>query len=315
LTLRSGLEDIVRTPAEFQVMNMPVAEALDVLNCGQDDLDDLVAHGLPRKRDHLERHDVVNTALHSRTGRTSPERVMLVYDRMLKAYGADWVSRVAYHLTAVARCPLGAACAAGSWSAPELDGVLWEGAVAVELGVARWDGRVYLEGREDAIRDERVAALWARELGRYRFHFTPVALARDTAHTAATGAGDCLGLSLLLLQQVNGLGIDARLGTGFLFGGRNTQLHHWVEFRDRDGVDKVLDPSMAALAEPFFTPRYRAFCAGSRFNRLVRVRSQAGTRVQHACAGGETSVRLEVSLRRLGPAVGDRQLTTGSGPA
>ncbi|MBX7269051.1 hypothetical protein KIF24_25500 [Micromonospora sp. Llam7] len=297
MTLVETLGVVVPTPPEHRTW-IPEVEALDTLRCTGEELEQLVAAGLVRDGGRYENYDVWNLGLLSGSGRSRPEREMVFFARVLKSFGADWVSRRRYEITGWAECPRAEDCPSRDWVAPALPDVVWE-QEQIQPGRAEWRGQVVSSGMHATVRDPRVRDAWNHLLEQYRFHFTPASLSPDMASTLRRRVGDCEALCRVLLRDLLDLGIPTELEPGYIFGGARLRRHAWLRFADSDGQSKVLDPSMALLAEMFFTPEYKEFCFGSSINRVIRRDSGKEAFVTHPCVTGDNKIYYEFILRPI----------------
>lgn len=299
MSLVGGLRDVVPTPPDHRVL-ISRAEALDTLRCTPEELAQLVAAGLVEEDGRHDYCDVWNVGLLSGTGRSSPERIMIFFARMLKSYGADWVSARAYEIVGWAQCPRAEHCPSSEWSVPDLPDVQWQHE-EFQVGRAEWRGRVELSGNTATVRDPRAREVWGDLIRRYRFHFTPMTLSSDVAGTRHRGVGDCDSLCQVLMSELLDRGVAAEQESGYIFGGARLGLHSWVRMVDTDGEAKILDPAMALLSDLFFTPEYKAFCCGSGSNRVLRRARREGMFAAHPCVTEDGRIFYEFTLRSIRP--------------
>lgn len=281
MSLLDALSVVVPTPADHRVW-IDEPSVLEILRCTPDQLAQLVDSGLAHEEGCYDNFDIWNLGLLSASGRTRPELEMILLARVLRSYQADWVSMRRYTVTGSVECPLGRDCPSPEWRPPALPDVRWT-EEKVQTGRAEWRGEAELSGRSALVREPRVREVWNDVTTRYRFQFTPERLASDAARTRERGVGDCEALCHVLMQDLLDLGIPTELQPGYIYGGFRMRRHSWLRITDSDGQVKVLDPSMALLADMFFTPDYKAFCYGSSLNRLVPVRRTEDFVADHPC--------------------------------
>ncbi|UZN03403.1 transglutaminase domain-containing protein [Cellulomonas sp. S1-8] len=292
--LRDALAVTVPVPSGHQAWVTRDA-ALRTLRCTAADLDSLLAAGLAHQGGQVERNDVWNVGLHDASRRSVPAREMLFFDMMLRSEGADWLSARRYTAVAEARCPRGPACAEPVWPQPPRSGARWESQTGGP-GASRWTGDVVLSGRRTTP-DPVLGEVWDHLLETYAYQATPSSLARDVERTRERRVGDCEALARLLVDDLQAAGHEARLQTGYLLGGVRTRWHYWVRVTGRDGTTTSLDPSMAVLAQRFFSPEYARWCYGSELNRVVPLVEEDDFWVEHVCATGSARVPVELTLR------------------
>lgn len=271
-------------------------DACVVLGTTDQGLQALVEAGMVERDGRVERFDVWNVGLRDRSWGARPAREMVFLNRLLRAGGGDWLAARTYDLTVTAQCPWGAGCADAEWARPALVGVHWVSESAAGSS-ATWRGRVVLEGAAGRVRSAAAAECWDRLMVDYRFQFTAPAVAADVALTRRRGVGDCVGLSLLLVEDLRRSGVEAWVCSGYMFGGLRMRQHQWVAVREADGGLTTLDPSMALLADDFFGPEFREFCCGSRSNRCLQLESAGDWYVEHRCGGRRTLVEADPMLR------------------
>ncbi len=297
MSLVEAMRLVVPSPPEHRVWSSE-AQALDVLRCPQEQLDQLVAAGLFRDGGRYDNYDLWNLGLFSGSGRTRPEREMVFFGRILKSFRADWITSRSYEITGWAECPRAQDCPTPEWTVPALPDVRWE-SEEIQPGRAQWRGYVESSGHSATVLDPRIRDAWERLTTGYRFHFTPPSLSPDVASTLRRKVGDCDALCRVLMRDLLDLGIPTELEPGYIFGGSRLRRHSWLRVIDSDGESKVLDPSMALLAEMFFTPQYRAFCYGSITNRVIRRASFEAAFAPHPCTDGVKRLRYEFVLRPI----------------
>jgi hypothetical protein len=137
-----------------------------------------------------------------------------------------------------------------------------------------------------------IAEVWHSTLERYRYQYTCPQLAIVVQETRRRRVGDCVALSTVLAAELQERGIQARVRSGFVWGGMTGRLHQWVEAIDTDGRWKVLDLSTAIHARDFAMADYAGFGFGSLSNRVI----EGQTSVSHPCGG--TTWQVALDLRR-----------------
>lgn len=300
MRLVDALPAVVPTPPEYRVW-IDGTRALEILRCSPGDLEELVHAGLACEEGRYDKYDVRNVGLFSGSGRTRPELEMIFFGKVLRSSQADWVSTQRYTITASAQCPRGSDCPSSEWTAPglALPDAHWT-EEDVRTGKAEWRGEVELSGQHATVQDPRILNAWTDLFAQYTFQFTPGRLALDVTRTRERRSGDCDALCRVLMQDLLGLGISTELQPGYIFSSARLRRHTWLEIIDIDGQSKVLDPSMAFLADRFFTPDYKEFCCGSSLNRVIRRAKHEDVQSHHSCVE-ETSVSYLFTLRPAPP--------------
>ena len=292
--LRDALAVTVPIPRDHQAW-VPRDSALRTLRCAPADLDALLADGLAHQDGRVERNDVWNVGLNDASGRSAPVLEMHFFELMLRSGGADWLSARRYTAVAEAWCPWEAACADPVWLQPPRSSVRWESQTGGP-GTQRWTGDVVLTGRRSTP-DPVLGEPWEHVLRTYAYQATPPSLARDVARTRERRVGDCEALAKVLVDDLQAAGHEARLQTGYVLGGVRTRWHYWVRVTGPDGTTTSLDPSMAVLAQRFFSPEYAAWCYGSELNRVLPLADEEDFCVEHSCAAGAARLPVALTLR------------------
>ncbi len=295
MNLTEALQRITPTPVKYQVWTDWVT-AKKVLRCTADELDALRRAGLATSGELVEQYDVWNTGFLEGVQRSRGEREMIFFNRLLRSNGSDWVSGFKYAVFAVSECTEGALCSSADWAIPSTSEVRWT-TVNRQPGRAEWRGTLVMHGLGAAVVSRTVRTVWDQFMATYGFQFTSIALAADVAQTRFRRRGDCTALSRVLVEDLQEAGYTADLRAGYIFGGERTRWHRWVRVLDDDGSYKHLDPAMAMLADRFFTPEYKAFCFGSRLNRIIRLDDEEQFYVRHQCGTQERKIFVTVRLR------------------
>ncbi|MGY4643755.1 transglutaminase domain-containing protein [Cellulomonas sp. URHB0016] len=295
MSLIDAFERITPSPPGYQVW-IDESRARGILHCGEDELRDLQEAGLATSGDLVERYDVWNLGFAEGAQRSRGEREMLFFNRLLRSYGSDWISPYQYEMTATTLCPRGALCESTGWPDPDIPGATWTDRQAGG-GEAQWRGSITMQGRAGEVVSPVVRALWDELLETYGFQFTTSALAAETELTRQRRVGDCAALSKVLALDLRSAGLDAHVRSGYIFGGARTRWHRWVEVVDEDGATKALDSAMAMIADTFFTPQYKAFCFGSRLNRIIPLDDVEQFYVSHECGSEVHRTYVDVRLR------------------
>ncbi len=293
--LLDALHTVVPSPAGSQEWTSR-RDACTVLGTTDEELQVLVEAGLAERDGMIDRFDVWNVGLRDQAWGARPAREMVFLNRLLRAGDSDWLAARKYDVTVTARCPHGAACAGTAWTRPDVLGVGWASQAVTESSVT-WRGHVVLQGTAGPALSAAAAACWDRVTGDYRFQFTPPAVAGDVNLTRGRRVGDCVALSRLLAEDLQRAGVEARVCSGYMFGGLRMRQHQWVTARERGGMLVTLDPSMALLADDFFGPEFREFCRGSHSNRCLQVGTAQDWFVEHWCGGSRTSLEADVMMK------------------
>jgi hypothetical protein len=284
------LADLVRTPPGWR---QPIApqEVANILNCTPPVLAALVeAYGAG---DGIDAVDVWNIGLLSGSGWSRSELEMRYLRRRLNA--TDWFEPVTHEVLFEVRCPRGEQCAGAEWSTPAVRDARWT-ASSVRAGGGWWRGTVPARGERVTVRSAEILDGWHAMLAGYRFHYNHQPLDEPGA-VRRRGVGSCLGLSALLAEELTAGGCDARVQRGFVLGDLAAQVHQWTEVRDGDSWVR-LDPSLAALSDAFFTPEYREYCLGSRFNHTLAFEAGATAEIIHPCGPEVLEVQPMISRPR-----------------
>ncbi len=288
------------------------AQALLLLRCGEDVLNELCDRGLPHKgappEEHYDGSDLMNLAYMSKSNRSLPELGASFVSRIAHATPRDWVSLHRWILQTYALT----AHRAGhgddpSWSflrpTPERFGgscLEWEegGVLPLPKTTAALDGvasstisltgRVLTRGEVRVVRSSVLRELYREVLETIEFFVLPASLETDVETIVSLKRADCVGVSVLLEHECRRAGYRATARRGYLLGLLGMGDHCWLEVLDDDGRIKILDPSLPMVARTSSrpTPAFTAFCLGSISNRLLpfdcRVDEQI---VEYRCNG------------------------------
>jgi hypothetical protein len=135
----------------------------------------------------------------------------------------------------------------------------------------------------------------------HRFVRMPTTLQRDLEWMSEHGLFDCLSASLDLQRRCARQGVEAHVRQGWLAGPIVSQ-HAWLEILDEDGERKMIDVAFRALASLLYPAceEFRAFCLGSRLNRLLATDSpEAETIIDHACAGSGMGIETYITTTNI----------------
>lgn len=278
------LEQALLTPGDVAIYDTDPATAAQHLRLTPDDLVELADRGLPHERGPdgeplFDYTDLTNLALERGGGQTVPELARRFLMRFAESPPATWFEPRTWRVTV--RPP-----------------TLSRGGEEVEMVVAPPDGAA--DGVELLELDEHpsgytaVARLWGErdepdspavgeiydeiadalisETVRYQ-NVAPL-LRRDPQRAWEAGVGDCEVAGRLLAERLSEAGHEARVRRGFLLGLMGSD-HTWCEVRE-DGRWKSLDPVFAYLGHRAGAHEFAAACRGSRFNRLLPCRVEAG---------------------------------------
>ncbi|WP_424217322.1 hypothetical protein ACN20G_35165 (plasmid) [Streptomyces sp. BI20] len=289
-----SLAALVPIPAPHRREDQDRAAARRTLRCDDALLDLLVREGLPSAGptgdERFDAHDLYNLGLYSGSLRSLPEYAALFVGRLARADTATWLAPMDWRLRLRASCGAPEHCGdedrwtvarplpeASGGTVRELTGRPRPEPAAHELAVTGADGPVEVTwhlttaGVRHRVLDPRPAELMRWLTHDFRFQSLPFSLARDTDLVRRTGVADCVAGSLLMEEECRRLGIPARARRTLLLGVVAFLNHGRLEFTDEDGVEKALDPGLAAFAriDGGDTSRFEEFCHGSTSNRLV----------------------------------------------
>jgi hypothetical protein len=150
-----------------------------------------------------------------------------------------------------------------------------------------------LAGRRLAVRSELVCRVFREFLedillnGRLRFQWLAPGIRNAPALARALGVVDCVSASLLLRDELERLGVEARTRKGHVLSLISVE-HAWTEFRDGDGEWKFLDPILAVVARRTgqANREFEDFCLGSMANRILPWDREADQALAvHRCPG------------------------------
>jgi hypothetical protein len=291
-------------------------QALLLLRCGEDVLNNLCDRGLPHSGappgEHYDSSDLMNLALMSKSGRSLPELGASFVARTATAAPPDWVRVRRWILQTSTLAEHGAECGENpSWSfrrpTPESFGgrcLEWKEASVFPLvetaafserdpsSELSLSGRVLTRGEVRLVRSSTLRELYREVLETMKFFVLPAGLETDVDAMMSAGGADCVGVSALLERECRRAGYQAVARRGYLLGLLGMSEHCWLEVIDDDGRMKVLDPTlpMVARASPTPTPAFTAFCLGSISNRVLPFDCSIGEQiVEHRCGGARVA--------------------------
>lgn len=287
-------------------------QALLLLRCGKDVLNELCDRGLPHSgtppEEHYDSSDLMNLALMSGSNHSLPELGASFVWRTAKGAPSDWACLHRWMLQTSAFAEHGPECGENpSWSfrrpTPESFGgrcLEWgEGSIFPLAETAAFSdsdpsstlslsGRIVTRGEVRVVRSRYLRELYREVLETMEFVVLPASIETDVDAIASAGGADCVGISSLLERECRRAGYHAAARRGYLLGLLGMSEHCWLEVIDDDGKMKVLDPTLpiVARASPTPTPAFTAFCLGSISNRLLPFDCPIGDQlVAHRCGG------------------------------
>jgi hypothetical protein len=294
--LTAALGRFVLVPGEHASYETDAAGAARSLRLDRDEVTALAGAGLPHVLDPargplFDYVDLINAAMFSGTGESVPELALRFLLRFAASPRETWFEPRDWLIGV--RLPEPPTSRRGRpvvhVSVPDLsvDGVA---AVPAATGLAPpppgsrlsrgYQAVVRLTGKEQAIADRGVLALWsdvvgALVAGRVTYQTVPETLRSAHQQAWRLGMADCIVVSRLLAEGVRRLGLPARARRGYLLGLVGSD-HAWCEVYE-GGHWKQLDAVFAFATGGggrdrglgMDVPAFAAACCGSRFNRLL----------------------------------------------
>ncbi|MER7751444.1 hypothetical protein [Kitasatospora sp. NPDC097643] len=320
----AALEKVYLVPEEYRTGYFDRAAALDLLRCGEEVLDRLVAAGLPSTGEpgdeRYDRYDLFNLALASGSAESVPEKAIAYALRWMNQGPESWTAELGWSFAITVECPTGEC---GEQSSLSHARMLPE---AVGGEVHRWDvspaaarqgedGRLTLDGagplhfEAELSTRGRLMPLRSPVLrgivddfmsAGYRWVRVPERLQWDHPRLLAAGVAPCISASLFLAEEFTRAGYQAFARRGWLLGILDL-AHSWVEVVDDDGVVKPVDPIAAWLSEYADRPHPELAKAaiGSWLNRQLPAALPAdGLMATHSCRGRAVEPRRTTVIRR-----------------
>ena len=319
----AALAGLYQVPDDFRVGYFDRAGAVELLHCGEEVFDELVAAGLGHTgapgEERFDRYDLFNLALASGSGGSVPERAIAYALRWMNQDPESWITPIDWAFSVSVQCPH-EACGADpvfthtrllpdlvggevrSWSV-EPDGVREdEGrlrldapgplSLAAELTTRGRPGTLVSPVLRGVVEDFRGAG--------YRWVRVPERLQWDYERMLAAGVAPCISASLFLAEQFEKAGYRAFARRGWLLGILDL-AHSWVEVEDDDGVVKPVDLIAGWLSgyadRPH--PRFAQAGIGSWLNRQLPAELAAdGLMATHRCGGVESEPKRATIIRR-----------------
>ncbi len=323
----AALEGLYQVPADFRVGYFDRAGAVELLHCGEEVFDALLAAGLEHTggpgEELFDRYDLFNLALASGSGLSVPEKAIRYALRWMNQGPESWTGPIDWSFSVSVQCPHEACGADPSFTHVRIRPDLVGGEVrswAVEPeGVREAEGRLRLDGpgplslsaalttrgRLDELVSPVLRRIVAdfRDAG-YRWVRVPERLQWDYERMLAAGVAPCISASLFLAGEFEKAGFRAFARRGWLLGILDL-AHSWVEVEDEDGVVKPVDPIVGQLSgyadRPH--PRFAQAALGSWLNRQLPAELAAdGSMVTHRCGGRESEPRRTTIIRRTSAA-------------
>ncbi|MEU2059747.1 hypothetical protein [Streptomyces sp. NPDC013455] len=319
----AALEGLYQVPDDFRVGYFDRAGAVDLLRCGEDVFDELVAAGLRHTgepgAERYDRYDLFNLALASGSKASVPEKAIGYALRWMNQGPASWTSGLEWTFSVSMECPHEECGADPSFSharmLPDLvGGELLSWSVEPD-GVRDVDGRLTLDGpgpmsfsAQLATRG-RVSELKSPALRRivddflaagYRWVRVPERLQWDHKRMMSAGVAPCISASLFLADEFEKAGYKAFARRGWLLGILDL-AHSWVEVEDDDGVVKPVDPIAGWLSEYADRPdpEFAKAAIGSWLNRQLPAALAAdGLMATHRCGHRDSEPKRATIIRR-----------------
>ncbi|MYU25781.1 hypothetical protein [Streptomyces sp. SID8352] len=293
----ASLRNLLLIPEDLRDESIPRAVALELLQCGPEILDELLAEGLPhggeKGDERFERYDLVNLALYSGSGESVPEKTMAYALRWMHADPATLFRPRRWDYSVVLSPPAaddGADPAGMAWNLatprPELHGGWTEsltiGPEAAVLGDKditvggttglTASGVLVTSGERREIRSPRLREI-VTSFGpdRYRWGRMPEEFQWRGGEVLAQGYAPCIAVCLELAERCRAAGFEARTRRGWIMGMLDL-AHSWLEVVDEDGVVKTVDPAFVILAAHHAEAAHPAAAdafTGSLLNRLM----------------------------------------------
>ncbi|HVH93702.1 MAG TPA: hypothetical protein VM688_02160 [Nocardioidaceae bacterium] len=313
-------------PEGYREPQLKRAEALDMLRCGPEAFDELLAAGLPSSEGPdsplFDRTDLINLALNSRSGQSKPERAVQFALRWMHEDPRTWVIPLSWNFSIEIQDAVATrgGVAEESWShtrfLPELTGGLiqdWRSSSGVRLtpdsfefhgpGPISFSGRMQTSGALRQLRSPTLRAITEDFLHRgYRWARLPEMCQYDYAPILAKGVAPCVAASLYLEEEFRRAGYEANTRGGWILGMLDL-AHSWIEVVDDDGIVKPIDAVFERLsllsAAPH--PDLPSACLGSTLNRLLPAAIPAGVPgALHTVDGQSRPATTRTVIRRVG---------------
>lgn len=317
-----SLAELVPVPPAYRTATADRRAVQELLGCEAELLSELVARGLPCSGpagdERFDPHDVFNLALHSRSGRSVPERAFHFALRWMGDPTARMLEPRLWTYSLELRCGRSGGCGADSrWLSarplPELyGGALHElsvdgseaEATTAEIEVAgaptmAVNATVETRGDRRELASQRLRELVDEFTSSgLRWVKAPAALHHRPDLLLPNGVATCVAASLHLAGCFEEEGFRARTRRGWVLGMLDL-VHAWVEVEDVDGQTKVIDPIFALLSslvrDP--NPELGELCMGSPINRLLPTdRSAREPLEQHWCEGQEAEIDRRTTI-------------------
>jgi hypothetical protein len=313
-------------PMAYREPQLNSAEALDMLRCGPETFDELLAAGLPSSDGPdgplFDRNDLINLALNSGSGQSKPERAVRFALRWMREDPRTWVTPLSWNFSIELRDPGDPAGdhADETWShtrfLPEHTGGLiesWQSSSAVRItprdfefdgaGPVSFSGRMRTSGAIQQLRSPTLRAITEEFLDRgYRWAKLPEVCQYDYEPILAKGVAPCVAASVYLEKRFREAGYEANTRGGWILGMLDL-AHSWIEVVDDDGLVKPIDAvfERLSLLSESPHPELPSACLGSRLNRLLPAAIPAGVPAAiHTVDGKSHPATTRTVIRRVG---------------
>ncbi|WP_369211137.1 hypothetical protein [Streptomyces flavofungini] len=301
-------------PAAYSSKTRPESAAQEMLRCGPDDIETLIAAGLPFDVQsgvrHFDVNDLYNLGMYSGRSNTQPELAFRMLFRFAGRPVEDLLRPKTWDFKVRLDCVECGGTAPWHFEAP--DAVRFGGAATDVVAptrasekTAEYTATVTTTGARTPLVSSELRRLTRDYLAAgYRWQMVPVAMQADYQLVHALGSTSCIAASLLLAERFREAGHRAEAKRGWfcgVLGGALDLPHASVEVEDDDGVLKTVDIAKAQLAARLSanTEAFQELCLGSVYNKVIPSTASGNAAfATHGC-GSRTPVHVRADIRSL----------------
>ncbi|MGW1893560.1 hypothetical protein ACWCP6_25420 [Streptomyces sp. NPDC002004] len=287
--------------------------AREMLGCEPEDIDRLVAAGLPFDDRagvrHFDVNDLYNLGMYSNKSTTQPELAFRMLFRFAGRPVDDLLRPKSWDFRVQLECVDCAGVA--PWRFEEPDVVRFGGHIAVasapvaSSGSAEYAATVTTTGARTPLVSPVLRKLVREYLDSgYRWQMIPVPMQADHKLVHSLGATSCIAASLFLAECFRAAGYRAEAKRGWfcgVLGGALDLPHACVEVEDDDGALKTLDIAKAQLAARLAanTEEFQELCLGSIYNKVIPSTASGNASFGYHECGSPLPIHVRADIRSV----------------
>lgn len=304
-------ESIEFIPARYSSKIQSESMAREMLRCTAQEIDRLVAAGLPFEVTsgvrHFDVNDLYNLGMYSNRTDTQPELAFRMLFRFAGRPVDDLLREKSWDFRVRLDCEECDGVAPWRFEAPDVERfggrVVGGAAPTASRGSAEYAATVTTTGARTPLVSAELRRLTREYLdGGYRWQMIPVAMQADHELVHALGATSCIAASLFLAERFRAAGYRAEAKRGWfcgVLGGALDLPHACVEVEDEDGAVKTVDIAKAQLAARLSpnTGDFRELCVGSLYNKVIPSTASGNASFGYHECGSPLPVQVRADIR------------------